>query len=101
MRRRTADPEEKVGDCAEPQAVDARQRKVGYEGVVERSERDASGQLKKGGRRRQWNVHDSHGVHGDEEVARPNEVTAAGVNIVAHPRNPAEAAQKARRRVGR
>ena len=102
MRPRPADPEEKVGDCAEAQAVDVRQRKVGYEGVIEHSERDESGKLKKRGRRRQRNVHDAIGTRGDEVVARPNEVAAAGLNvIVAHVRNHAEVAQQARRRVGR
>ena len=102
MLKRPADPEEKVGDSAEAQAVDVRQRKVGYEGVIEHSERDESGELKKGGRRRQRNVHDAIGIRGDEVVARPNEVAAAGFNvIVAHVRNPAQVAKQARRRVGR
>ena len=49
---------------------------------------------------RHLHVHGAIGVHGDEVVARSDEVAAAGVDI-AHPRNHAEVAQQARRRVGR
>jgi hypothetical protein len=73
---------------------------VGYEGAVERSKRDATGKLKRGGRWRQWNVHEAIGMIGDEVVARSNEVVAAGIDPH-HPRNHAEVAKQARHRVDR
>ena len=86
----------------EEKAEGIRQRKVGYEGVVERSKRDATGKLKQGGRWRQRNVHEAIGIIGDEVVSRPNESEATIMGIdPAHTRNHAEVTKQARRRVGR
>ena len=71
--------------------------------MVEHNKRDATGKPKLGRRWRQRNAYEAmigaSGSKGVEVVARPDKVGVAGDSV--YPRNHAEVAKQARRRVGR